>query len=563
MKNISVRLKPRATARRFAWPLRILILAALLGGLTAAPARPDAGAPAVVLEVKGIISGAVKNYVTRGIRYAEERKAPCVIITMDTPGGLMDSMKDIATEMINAKIPVVVYVYPNGATATSAGFFLLMAADFAAMAPDTSTGSAHPVAMGGQMDKTMKEKTTNYAIKYMEQLVRRRGRNNKLARDAVLKSISVTSQEALQKNAIEIIASDINDLLAQLDGRSFVKGERKVFVAYRDQMSPELKTELRKRGLLEKSGGPDTVALDPGGLDEDILADLKEKKLAKDGDKEIVLKPGDLDEDLRKKLEDAGLLHSGEYDNEIELDADKLDDSLKALLQGREEVRDEGVKFTLRTKGSRYELLAWSPREKFFQTIGNPNIAYILMMVGIYAIIFEVTHPGAIFPGAVGALCLLIAFTSFQVIPINTLGLALILAAIVMFVLEVKFISHGLLTIGGMAAMTAGSLLLVDSADPALRVSIPLIISFVGFTALLFFLIVTFVIKTHKKQVATGAQGMIGKPGRVSAPLEPEGKVFVNGEIWNARSENGETIERDARVTVVGIENMEIVVKRL
>ena len=251
------------------WTKRIAARTALLAALLLASLAfstektPEAAAgPVVLLEVKGVIGHATKNYVTRGVKHGEKTNAAAVLITIDTPGGMMDSMKDIATAMINSKVPVVVYVYPSGATATSAGFFLLMASDVAAMAPNTSAGSAHPVAMGGQqMDKTMKEKAANYAVKLMEQYAERRGRNIDVARDAVLRSISVTSQEALDKGVIEIIAEDVDDLLSKIDGWTISKSGQKTVEFTPGEVEPELLDEFRARGMEDIDGG-ETIVFD-------------------------------------------------------------------------------------------------------------------------------------------------------------------------------------------------------------------------------------------------------------------------------------------------------------
>mgnify|MGYP001256625174 CR=1 FL=1 len=455
-----------------------------------------------LLTIKGVIGHATKNYVERGIKYAENKKSGCVIIAIDTPGGLMDSMKDIASTMINADIPVVVYVYPNGSTATSAGFFILMASDFAAMAPNTSTGSAHPVAMGGQkMDKTMKEKSTNYAIKLMEQYVERRGRNKEIARNAVLKSISVTAEEALEEGVIEFIATDIDDLLSQIDGKVFAKGAQTSISVKIDNAQP----------------------------------------------------------DLLKALEDRDLI--SEASSSVVINIDSSDDELKSILEQNDLIREKGTTYELDVENADVEELPMSFKEAFFQLIGHPQIAYILFMIGVYALIFEVTHPGAIFPGVVGAVCLIIAFTAFQVIPINTVGLLLIIGAFVLFILELKIVSHGLLSVGGIILLFLGSLMLVDSTDPALKIDLGVILAFVGTTLFFMLIIVAAIIKTHTSKVSTGKRGMVGLTGKAIKDIDPEGTVSLRGEIWKAVSD-GETIKKGDKVEVVDVEGMEVQVKK-
>ncbi len=462
--------------------------------------------PAVVtLQVEGVIGQATKNYVLRGIKYAERRGAQCLIINIDTPGGLMDSMKDIATAMINAKVPVVVYVYPNGGTATSAGFFILMASDIAAMAPDTSAGSAHPVSMGPeQMDETMKEKSTNYAAKYMEQLAVRRGRNANIAVKAVRRSISITSREAIEKNVVEIIASTPKELLSRLDGRTIVKGGQK------------------------------NAVIDPKTADGVLLAALDKS--------------------------DNGV--SKTKDGKINIDLNSIPMEFKKLLKQKGYIKENGASYKINMKEVIVEKIDMSAREKFFQTIGHPNIAYILLMIGIYAMIFEVTHPGVIVPGVTGAVCLLLAFTAFQVIPINALGLVLIAAAFVLFLLELKLATHGLLAICGVASMVVGSVLLVDSPDPAMRVSFWVILSAVGTTSLFIFVAIAAIIATYKRKISTGREAMMGLSGKVIKSIAPTGKILVRGEIWNAVSESGEEIVEGADVIVAEMEGMLLKVKR-
>ncbi|MEW5945231.1 MAG: nodulation protein NfeD [bacterium] len=422
---------------------RLLAFVFLWAVIAAGPSF--ARSKALVIEVKGTIDPATRNYVARSIQRAENGDFECLVILLDTPGGLMDSMKEMATAMLNTSVPVVVYVYPSGSTATSAGFFLLMASDFAAMSPNTSTGSAHPVAMQGKMDKTMKEKVTNYAVAYMESLTKRRNRNVEWAKKAVTRSVSITEDEALKKKVIEIIADSDRDLLNQLDGRKFVKKKRRV---------------------------------------------------------------------------------------------------------------------TLHTKNAEIVYAYMTSRERFLHVIAHPNIAYILFIVGVYGIIFEVTHPGAIAPGVIGAIALILAFTAFQVLPINLAGLLFLIGAFIMFILEVKIVSHGLLTLGGTVLMVLGSLMLIDSTDPAFRISIEVVITVALMTAFLFGVALTAVVKTHRRRVTTGAQGMIGKAGKVAATLNPEGKVRVFGEFWHARSEDGSAIEKGSKVIVTGMEGMELTVRK-
>lgn len=490
--------------------LALSLVCAIAAGKGQKP-NADAQRKIVRIDLTGVIGQASKNYVVRAVNYAERHDAELLLITIDTPGGLMDSMKDIATAMINAKVPVVVYVYPNGSTATSAGFFILMASDVAAMAPDTSTGSAHPVDIGGggggeqKTDNVMKEKVTNYAVKYMQQLTERRSRNRTIGERAVRKSISVTSDEALKDGVVEIVANSVEELMSKLDGRVIVKGAPR---------TAKIKLKSESREVFE--------ALKAAGL---ASGDAAERR------------------------------------GTVAVNLEKISTKLFNVLKDNGIVDGKVLRFRLKTKSAPVEELPMSFRENFFKTIGHPNIVYILMIVGVYALIFEVTHPGIVAPGVIGVLCLVIAFTSFQVIPINTVGLLMILGAFVLFVLELKFTSYGLLSIGGVTLMILGSLMLVDSKESFMKVDIWLILSATGTTAFLILVALAAVIKTHKNKVTTGIQGMVGESGKAVTEVGEEGKVFVRGELWNARTADGSAISKNTRIEVVSLDGMTAVVK--
>ena len=424
----------------------MLAVPALWLAFLAQPAQPASRGTVIRVHVTGVIGQAVQDYVKRGIRRAEDTRARALLITIDTPGGLLESTKNICGAMQNTRTPVIVYVSPNGATATSAGFFLLQCSDVAAMAPDTSTGSAHPVSTQGQMDRTMKEKVTNYSVSYMKTLTERRNRNTAFAEKAIRHSKSITAKDALEEHVVEIVAANTTDMLAKAHGMSFKKG---------------------------------------------------------------------------------------------------------------------GKKITVRTKGALVEDMEMSLREKFIHTVGHPNIAYIFFIVGIYALIFEVTHPGTYVSGAIGVISLVIAFVAFSVLPINSIGILLIVAGMGLFLLEIKIVSHGLLTAGGIVLFVIGSLFLIDSAEGAMRVNISLIISVAASMAALIVLVLAFVIKSLKKSVATGAEAMAGKKGVVKKALDPEGKVLVHGELWNARTAHNQHLEAGTRVQVTSLDGMEIIVKPL
>jgi membrane-bound serine protease (ClpP class) len=398
----------------------------------------------LVLKVEGIIDPVVSDYVARGVQKAVEEQKQAVIIQMDTPGGLDTAMREIIQSIQTSEIPVVVYVYPNGARAASAGSFIAVASHVAAMAPATNLGAAHPVALGAGGD--VGEKVVNDATAYMRSLAEQRGRNVSLAASFVTNSTSITAREALDSNIIDIVAEDYTDLLRQLDG---VEAE---------------------------------------------------------------------------------------------------------VVGGRK---------TIETKGAVLEDLPMSSREEFLHIISNPNIAYILFLAGIYGIIFELSNPGAILPGVVGGIALLLAFWSFQAISVSATGVALILFAILLFVLELKTPTQGFLSIGGVVALFLGSIFLIDTEkEPYLRISLGVIIPATLLTAGFFAFAVGMAVRAHKRKPTTGIEGMVGLVGTAREELKPEGRVFVHGESWKART-RGETVKKGGKVKVVGMDNLVLIVEEV
>ncbi len=388
-----------------------------------------------VITIDGPINPAVSEFIIKTIQRTALEKAECLIIQMDTPGGLDLSMRSIIKEILNSDVPVIVYVSPAGARAASAGAIIMLAAHIAAMAPGTNVGAAHPVALGGgKMDEEMAAKVENDAAAYVESIAIKRNRNKEWAVKAVRESVSITEEEALKINVIDLIASDVNDLLAKVDGR-------------------EVTTALGTKTLVTKS----TTLI------------------------------------------------------RIEM----------------------GI------------------REKVLDTLSNPNIAYILMMVGLLGLYFELSNPGAIFPGIIGGICLILAFFAFQTLPVNYAGILLIILAGILFILEIKVTSFGLLSIGGIIALTLGSLMLFDSPVPFLRVSLDIIIPVVATTSAFFILAVTLAIKAHRRKPTTGREGLIGERGTAKSRIDPQGKVFIHGEYWDATSD--EVIPEGTRVQVVAL----------
>lgn len=397
-----------------------------------------------VITVNGVINPVSAEFIGKSIRKAAQRGDAALVIELDTPGGLDTSMRGIVKEIVGSEAPVVVYVAPSGARDASAGVFITMAAHIAAMAPGTNIGAAHPVNLGGKLEKTMEEKVTNDAAAYIRSLAESRGRNAEWAEAAVRKSISATDSEALKMHVIDLVAKDVPSLLSQIDGR-------KVQTAFGEKV-------------------------------------------------------------LRTK--DAKVI--------------------------REEM------------GLRFRILDF---------ISNPNVAYILMLLGFYGLFFELTSPGAIFPGVLGSICLILAFYAFQTLPVNYAGLLLIVLAIVLFILEVKVVSHGVLTIGGLVAMVIGSLMLFESPGPFLKLSIYLILPAVVATALFFTLIIGLALKAYRRKPVTGKEGLVGARGTAKTDItKAGGMVSVHGEIWAAYSD--EPIAKDERVAVEGMDGLRIKVRK-
>ncbi len=401
------------------------------------------GRPVLVIKVQGVINPVTAEFIEKSVKRANEQMAEALVIELDTPGGLDTSMRKIIQAITGSAVPVVVYVSPSGARAASAGVFITMAAHVAAMAPGTNIGAAHPVGLGGKMDKTMIEKATNDAVAYIRALAESRGRNADWAEEAVRKSVSVPAKQALKLNVVDLIADSLDELLQRIDGRKVTTaaGER-----------------------------------------------------------------------------------------------------------------------VMKTEEAVVERVEMGTRLKILKVISDPNVAYILMLLGFYGLFFELTNPGAIFPGVVGAICLILAFYSFQTLPVNYAGLLLIILAIIMFILEVKITSHGALTIGGIISMIIGSLMLFESPGPFLKLSIYLILPAALATALFFSITLTLAVKAWKRKPVTGTEGLVGLEGIAHTDIDREGIVLVRGEYWQAVSD--EPIKKGEKVRVEAVEGLKIKIKR-
>jgi membrane-bound serine protease (ClpP class) len=400
--------------------------------------------PVMVVAIASSINPVTADFLSSAIERAQEENAGLLVVELDTPGGLDSSMRQMVQEIIRTPVPVVVYVFPPGSRAASAGVLITLAADIAAMAPGTNIGAAHPVGIGGGgMDNTMAKKVENDAAAYARSLAEKKGRNGEWAEKAVRESASLTETDALKKNVIDLVAPSLAGLLSSVDGR-----------------------------VIEK----------------------------------------------------------------------------------------DGKKITLRTKGAEITRIPMGLRHRVLSALADPNIAYILMMIGIYGIFFELSNPGAVFPGIVGGIALILGFYSLQTLSANYAGFLLILLALILFILEIKIASHGALTIGGIISLVLGSLMLFrSSADPYLRISWTVILTMVAVSAAFFGTVVTLAVRSQLRRPATGSEGMIGETGVAMADFTGKGKIFVVGELWDARCDM--PLRKGQEVIVEGREGMTLVVK--
>jgi membrane-bound serine protease (ClpP class) len=398
----------------------------------------------ISISINDGINPATAEFIQQGIEKAQKENAQCLIINLNTPGGLLTSTREIVTNIMKSEVPVVVYVSPTGAHAGSAGVFITMSADIAAMAPGTNIGAAHPVDMQGKSDAVLNEKVINDAAAFLRTIAEKRNRNILWAEDAVRNSVAITEKEALEKNVINLIASNEKDLLSQIDGKQ--------------------------------------VAL------------------------------------------------------------------------------TNGTK-TLNTKNATIQSMEMGFFQKVLSRISDPNIAYIIMMLGFYGLLFELFSPGAIFPGVVGVICLILAFYSMSSMPVNYAGIALIVFGIILFLLEIKVISHGILAIGGIISVLLGSMILFRSspAENFVDISWSVIFSATAVSALFFFFIVTMGLKAQRAKPVSGSNAFIGKTAETLNVLDLSGLVKISGETWNAVSLSGK-INENEKVIVKEIKGLTLYV---
>ncbi|KQC07295.1 MAG: serine protease [Smithella sp. SDB] len=401
-----------------------------------------------VITIDGVITSPTAKYVAGSIKDAEQVNAEGLIILLDTPGGMDTAMRDIAKSILNAPMPVIVFVYPPGARAASAGVIITQAAHIAAMAPGTNIGAAHPVAIGigggKDMDKTMSEKVENDAAAYARSIAKTRGRSEEWVEKAVRKSESITAEEALKLKVIDFVSPDVENLLAAID--------------------------------------------------------QKEVNLAK----------------------------------------------------GKRKISTKNAVINSKKMGTRQGILS---------AISDPNISYILLLVGLAGLYFELSTPGAILPGVIGGISLLLAFFGLSALPVNYTGILLIIFGVILFIAEIKVMSHGMLTVGGIISLVLGSLLLFDTPEPALKLSFQVLIPAVLVASGFFIVVIWLAVKAHLRKHFSGAESMIGDETEALTDINEEGKVFVRGEYWSAKSEK--PIKKGAKVKIIRVEGLSLVVEEM
>jgi len=429
------------------WLLAVFV-ASLTGAGGGSPAAMEQSRPRVVeIRLDMMIHHISAEYVMRGIKYANDIHADAILLELNTPGGLESSMRDIVSAMLNSRVPVITDVAPSGASAASAGFFILEAGDLAVMAPGTNSGAAHPVVLGGaNVGKTMEAKIENDAAAYMRSIVGKRGRNSALAEDAVRKSSSYSDKEALDGKLIDAVLSTPSDIFEKYDGKT-----------------------------------------------------------------------------IKRFNDTTTILHLK--------DAEIVPYTMPAL-------------------------------EQFFAWVADPNIAFILGAIGLACLYIEFTHPGLVAPGVVGAMLVVLAMYAFNLLPINSMGVLLILVGIALLALEVKVTSHGILAGVGILVLVVGALLLVNSPWPQARIRLSTALGVAVPLGVIVVILLRYAIAAKMRKAVTGEEGMVGALGVAETdlePLGPSGKVFVHGELWEARAR--EPITKGTRVRVREIEGLTLVVE--
>lgn len=430
----------RSMMRKFILVAAVMVMLSAAVVLSAGNLEAAGKAPVFdVITVNSAITPPIAEYVLQSIEESAKSGAEGMILRLDTPGGLDLAMRDIAKGILNASVPVIVYVAPAGARAASAGVIITAAAHIAAMAPGTNIGAAHPVGIGigGGMDKTMSQKVENDAVAYVKGIAKKRGRNEEWVEKAVRKSESITAEEALRLKVIDFVATDLNRLMEQMDGR------------------------------------------------------------------EVTLTAG---------------------------------------------------KKNLNTKNAVINEKAMGTRQKVLSALSDPNIAYILLLIGLAGLYFEFSNPGSILPGVIGGISLIMAFFAMQTLPVNYAGIALILFAIILFIAEIKVVSHGILTVGGIVSLVIGSLMMFQTPDASIGISLSVLIPAVTLTSLFFIAVIVIALKAQLRKPQGGKEGLIGQEGSAVTDILKDGKVLMLGEYWNAISDR--PIAKGSRVRVVEVDRL-------
>src|SRR5437879_6364421 len=431
---------------KFACNLTLVLLCAVASSSAQAPAPLPAAPEIVQINLADIVHPVSAAYVKDGLNHAKDIGARAVILRLDTPGGLVDSMREIVEAILSSQVPVITWVGPNGARAASAGFFILLAGDVAVMAPGTNSGAAHPVTATGQkIEDVMEKKVVSDASAYIRSYTAKRGRNAQLAELGITESRSYTGEEALKNNLIDAVISDVAGIVEQYDGK-----------------------QIRR------------------------------------------------------------------FDDRPEM---------------------------LHLLGATIETFEMTPRQRILSRVLDPNLALILALAGLLGLYVEITHPGLILPGVIGGISLILALFAFNMLPVNWVGAAFILLAIVLFVLEATVTSHGILAIGGIVAMIAGGLMLVQGPIPQLRIRLSTTLAVAIPLSLITVILVRLVLLSHRTKSTTGEEGMIGEQGIAKTEIHNEGNVFVHGEYWNAFSNR--PIPAGARVRVVKVQGLKVEVEAI
>ncbi len=403
------------------------------------------------IKIDGSINPSTSDFIHKSIQEAIKNNAECLVIELNTPGGLLKSTRYIVSDILTSEIPVIVYVSPSGSQAASAGVFITLASNIAVMSPGTNIGASHPVSTDGKLDSVMSEKVTNDAAAFIRSISEKRNRNMQWSEDAVRNSVSISENEAVKLKVVDIIANDMNDLLQKIDGK-------------------EVETSKGKKVLNTKNA-------------------------------QIII------------YEDSWFM-------------------------------------------------------KMLGVLSDPNIGYILMMLGIWGVLLEFYHPGAILPGIVGAICLILGLYGLHTLPLNYAGIALILLAIILFIAEIKIASHGLLTVGGVISLLLGSFMLIDVQSPlesGVGLSRGVIYTTVAVISLLFIFLAYLVIKARKRKKFIGEESMIGETGEVAFEdliKDVKGAIMFQGNIWNAITGEA-SIAKGEKVKVTAVNGLTLTVEKI